>query len=227
MAYQVLLVDDELPALRFIQSIIEKYAPDFQVTHTCPSGEKAYEYLQSHAVDVLITDIAMQRMNGIELAKLARRLQQDIHIVVISGYAEFEFAQGAIQAAVDDYILKPVGISQMKQVLSKLKSALDEEHSSHAAVILPAIACDLPFSKEDIVRYYAHQDYRFAPHPMGRNGPAPAEHPAGDLADLSCRQALFLRCAGGTTKNRSSSSPKASWSAFCPTSACIWRSDRV
>lgn len=65
MAYQVLLVDDELPALRFIQSIIEKYAPDFQVTHTCPSGEKAYEYLQSHAVDVLITDIAMQRMNGI------------------------------------------------------------------------------------------------------------------------------------------------------------------
>lgn len=114
MAYQVLLVDDELPALRFIQSIIEKYAPDFQVTHTCPSGEKAYEYLQSHAVDVLITDIAMQRMNGIELAKLARRLQQDIHIVVISGYAEFEFAQGAIQAAVDDYILKPVGISQMK-----------------------------------------------------------------------------------------------------------------
>ena len=78
MAYQVLLVDDELPALRFIQSIIEKYAPDFQVTHTCPSGEKAYEYLQSHAVDVLITDIAMQRMNVIELAKLARRLQQDI-----------------------------------------------------------------------------------------------------------------------------------------------------
>ncbi len=162
MPYQVLLVDDELPALRFIQSIIEKYAPDFQVIGTCPSGEQAYEYLQAHAVDVLITDIAMQRMNGVELAKLARRLQQDIHIVVISGYAEFDFAQGAIQAAVDDYILKPVGISQMKQVLSKLKAALDEEHSSHAAVILPAIACGLPFLKEDIVRYYAHQDYRFA-----------------------------------------------------------------
>ena len=162
MAYQILLVDDELPALRFMQSIIEKYAPDFQVACTCPSAEKAYEYLKAHSVDVMITDITMQKMNGIELAKLARRLQQDIHIVIISGYAEFEFAQGAIQASVDDYILKPVGIPLMKQVLSKLKALLDEEHSSHAAVILPAIACDLPFAKEEIRRYYSHQDYRFA-----------------------------------------------------------------
>ena len=48
VAYQVLLVDDEMPALRFVQSIIEKYVPDFEVQATCSSGEKAAEHLRNH-----------------------------------------------------------------------------------------------------------------------------------------------------------------------------------
>lgn len=162
VAYQVLLVDDEMPALRFVQSIIEKYIPDFEVQATCSSGEKAAEYLRNHAVDVMITDISMQRMNGIELAKLARSLQPYIHMIIISGYAEFEYAQGAIQVSVDDYMLKPVSINQMKQTLTRLKAALDEEHIAHAAAILPAIACELPYSREDIARCWLGQEYRFA-----------------------------------------------------------------
>ena len=162
MAYQILLVDDELPALRLLTDIIQKYAPDFAVAAAVTSGERAYDYLREHAADAMITDISMKKMNGIELAKLARELQPDIHIMILSGYGEFEYAQGAIQAAVDDYILKPVGINQLRQRLDKLKAALDEERASHAAAILPALACDLPYSKEDVARHYARQSYRFA-----------------------------------------------------------------
>ncbi len=162
MAYQVLLVDDELPALRFMQSMLEKYAPDFSLQSACTSGEKAFDYLKNHTLDVLVTDITMQQMNGIELAKQARKLQPDLHIVIISGYAEFEYAQGAIHAAVDDYILKPVSVTQIKQTFGKLKALLEEEHTERATALLPAIACGHPFDKEAFSRYFTQQEYRFA-----------------------------------------------------------------
>ena len=145
MSYSVLLVDDEMPALRFIQSLTEKYAPDFTISQMCSSGEAAYELLQQHTYDVLITDITMQKMNGVELAMKARSIQPDIHIIIISGYAEFEYAQGAIQASVDDYILKPVGITRFRQVMDKLKTAMDEDNEAMSSAILPALACNLPY----------------------------------------------------------------------------------
>ena len=83
--YRVLIVDDEMPALRFVRSIIEQFAKGFQVTCTATSGEQGLEYLQQHNVELLITDISMHGMNGIELARAARALQPNIHIVIISG----------------------------------------------------------------------------------------------------------------------------------------------
>ena len=110
--YCVLVVDDEMPALRFVRSIIEQFAKDFQVVATASSGEHALEYLRQQSVDLLITDISMHGMSGIELAQAARVIQASIHIVIISGYGEFEYAQSAIQVGVDDYLLKPVSISK-------------------------------------------------------------------------------------------------------------------
>ena len=117
--YRVLIVDDEMPALRFVQSIIEQFAQNFQVVGTAASGEQGFQFLEQHPVDLLITDIGMRGMNGIELAQSARAMQPNIHIIIISGYGEFEYAQGAIQAGVDEYLLKPVSVDagNWKQVL--------------------------------------------------------------------------------------------------------------
>ena len=90
--YRVLIVDDELPAQRFVRSIIEQFASRFQVTGTAASGEQGLQFLQQNTVDLLITDISMHGMNGIELAKMARAIQPNIHIVIISGFGEFEYA---------------------------------------------------------------------------------------------------------------------------------------
>ena len=90
--YRVLVVDDEMPALRFVRSIIEQFAKDFQVVATASSGEHALEHLRQQSVDLLITDISMHGMNGIELAQSARAMQPNIHIIIISGYGEFEYA---------------------------------------------------------------------------------------------------------------------------------------
>ena len=160
--YRVLIVDDELPALRYVQNIIEKFTPDYQAVSSCTSGEQALAYLQNHPVDLVITDISMHGMSGIELAQAARELLPDIHILIISGYGEFEYAQGAIQAGVDDYILKPVSISKMTAVLDAIRSKLDDERTDRASSLLPALACGQAYSHEEAVRLYGSKSYRFA-----------------------------------------------------------------
>ena len=160
--YRVLIVDDEMPALRFVRSIIEQFSKSFQVAGTASSGEQGLAFLQQHAIDLLITDISMHGMTGIELAQTARKMQPGIHIVIISGYGEFEYAQGAIQAGVDDYLLKPVSISKMTAILQSIEKKLDAENNDMAATILPAIACGQPYSKENADQLYKNKSFRFA-----------------------------------------------------------------
>ena len=142
--YRVLIVDDEMPALRFVQSIIERFATNFQVAGVATSGEQGFQLLEQQMFDLLITDIGMRGMNGIELAQAARAMQPNIRIVIISGYGKFEYAQGAIQAGVDDYLLKPVSISKMTAILENLEKKLDANQSDLNATLLPAIACRQP-----------------------------------------------------------------------------------
>lgn len=160
--YRVLIVDDEMPALRFVRSIIEQFAKGFTIACTAASGEQGLEYLQKHSVELLITDISMHGMNGIELARAARALQPNIHIVIISGYGEFEYAQGAIQAGVDDYLLKPVSITKMTDILKAVEKKLDAENTDMAASVLPALACGQPYSVENAVQLYHGKSFRFA-----------------------------------------------------------------
>ncbi|MBO4885252.1 MAG: response regulator [Clostridia bacterium] len=160
--YRVLLVDDEMPSLRFVDSIIEKFTKNFQVVGAVTSGEQGLQFLQQKSVDLLITDISMRGMNGIELAQAARALQPNIRIVIISGYGEFEYAQGAIKAGVDDYLLKPVSISKMTAILQALEKKMDSSVSDLAFSILPAIACGQPYAKDRAAQLYDKKVFRFA-----------------------------------------------------------------
>lgn len=160
--YHVLVVDDEMPSLRFVRSIIEQFAREFQVVGTAASGEQGLEFLRQHPVELLITDISMHGMTGIELAQAARKLQPGIHIIIISGYGEFEYAQGAIQAGVDDYLLKPVSISKMTASLQNVRAKLEEESTDLTASLLPAMACGQPYSKESAQQLYSQKRFRFA-----------------------------------------------------------------
>ncbi len=160
--YSILLVDDETPALRFLQAIIQKYAEDFSVAESCQSGEAAVAFLRERAVDLLLTDISMPGMDGIALALEARALHPDIHIVIVSGYADFEYAKGAIQAAVDDYILKPVSVTHIKEILSKIKGKLDEESAQKTPPLLSALFSGGDYDKALLHRLYGDEKYYFA-----------------------------------------------------------------
>lgn len=160
--YRVLIADDEMPALRFVRNIIEQFSAQFQVVDAVVSGEAALKCLQEQPVDLLITDISMHGISGIELSQSARKLQPGIHIIIISGYGEFEYAQGAIQAGVDEYLLKPVSISKMTSILQSIQQKMEEERQEQAAAILPAIACKQPYDEDAAATLYARKNYYFA-----------------------------------------------------------------
>ena len=138
--YHALIVDDELPALRFVRSIIEQFASGFEVVGTATSGEQGLELLEQQKVDLIITDISMHGISGLELAQQARLIQPGIHIIILSGYSEFEYAKSAIQVGVDEYLLKPVSITKMTALLQAVRQQLDEEQAEMNASLLPAIA---------------------------------------------------------------------------------------
>ncbi len=162
MMYQVLIVDDEMPALRYMTAIVEKYAPGFSIAQTCINGESALAFLKEHPVDLLITDISMPSMDGITLALKARELQSDIHIIIVTGYADFEYAKGAIQASVDDYILKPVSVSQIRETLEKLRLAMDEEQAARLPQALSALFSRQPFDEALLTRKFGSGRFLFA-----------------------------------------------------------------
>lgn len=160
--YRVLIVDDELRALRYVQHLIDKFSSGYTIAGCCTSGEQAMELLSRTPVDLLITDITMRGMNGIELAKQARSLYPGIHILIISGYGEFEYAQGAIQAGVEDYLLKPVNVSKLVALLESIKSKLDTRQAERIASFLPAIACRQFCPLPDTSQLFTGNNFRFA-----------------------------------------------------------------
>lgn len=160
--YKVLIVDDEMPALRFLQAIVEKYAPDFTVEASCSSGGEALTHLKKGKIDLLLTDISMPIMDGIALSLKARELQSDIHIVIVTGYADFEYAKGAIQAAVDDYILKPVSVTHMTEALQKIKEKLDEDYAAREPALLCALLGGKPYDALLAAQLYGTGRFCFA-----------------------------------------------------------------
>ena len=160
--YKVLIVDDETPALRYLQTIVEKYAPNYEIAGCCTSGVAALDHLNKERIDLLLTDINMPGMDGITLALKAREIQPDLHIIVVTGYADFEYAKRAIQASVDDYILKPVSVSMMKAALDKIRLRMDEEQTQRIPTALSALFRRHPYDEAVLTRHFGAGRFHFA-----------------------------------------------------------------
>lgn len=139
--YTILIVDDERPAQTFIKAICQKYCPAFDTILLSGSADDALRLMAQQHVHVLVTDISMPGINGIELAQRVRQLYPRTHTVIVSGYAEFEFARGAIQAGVDDYLLKPVEIQSFRQILDRIRETLDAEANDLMEETLTRLLC--------------------------------------------------------------------------------------
>lgn len=116
---KVLLVDDEPFILQGLQLLIDWKEEGFEII-TASNGAEALEVLEANEVDLIIADIKMPVMSGLELLKTLRDRQSDIYFVILSGFAEFNYAQEALRYNCTDYILKPVEKDQLLSILRKV-----------------------------------------------------------------------------------------------------------
>lgn len=118
--YRVLLVDDEPLVLNTLSAILPWSALDCRLVGTALNGMDAYNKICDDYPDIVITDIKMPVLNGLELIEKAKKLDVKIDFVVLSGYDDFSFAQTAIKYGVKDYHLKPVRKEALTETLKRI-----------------------------------------------------------------------------------------------------------
>ena len=126
--YSILLVDDEEAVRGSIRKLTPWKECGFYVISEASNGLEALSVLSENIPDVIITDIKMPYMDGIEFIKEVRaRYSSSVQIIILSGYDEFTYAQTALKLDVAEYVLKPVSVEAMKEVLSRAKERIDAD----------------------------------------------------------------------------------------------------
>ena len=127
LIYKVLLVDDEEEVMDMIERRISWPELGFEVVGKAQNGIKALEISEKLQPDVVITDIKMPYMDGLELARSLKQDNPCVRILILTGFDEFEYAKEAVRLEIDEYILKPVNAIELSDCLKRLKNVLDRE----------------------------------------------------------------------------------------------------
>lgn len=123
---KVMIVEDEELILQGIKSIVHWEELGLVPVHMAHSGQEALELWQKEPVDIIITDIEMPEMSGLELLKKIRSEEELVRFIILTGYDEFEYAREAIRLEVENYILKPINEDELEKQLKEAAAKLDE-----------------------------------------------------------------------------------------------------
>ncbi len=134
MMYKVFLVEDEVVAREGIRDNVDWKSAGFEFCGEAPDGEMALPLIEATHPDVLITDIKMPFMDGLQLSKIIRERMPSVKIIILSGHDEFHYAQEAVKLGVTEYLLKPLGVRDLHQVLSKVAAQLDHDRAEREKV---------------------------------------------------------------------------------------------
>ena len=124
---KIFVADDEEIIRAGIRNCIEKQGEPFTICGEAEDGEMALPLIQELKPDILIADVRMPFMDGLDLSALVKRAMPWVHIVIVSGHDEFEYAQKAVNVGVDAYILKPVNSPKLLEVLNEVADRIEKE----------------------------------------------------------------------------------------------------
>ena len=121
------VADDVLLARKAVEKLILEWDRDSTVCCSCDNGDEVLKVLEDQKVDVLVTDISMTGLNGIALSEVVRQRFPSVDVVLVSGYATFDYARAALHNGVRDYLLKPLKREDLFHTLDAIKKARAEE----------------------------------------------------------------------------------------------------
>src|SRR3954453_1214881 len=124
---KVIITDDEIQIRKGLRMKVNWEEEGFQIAGEASNGAEALEVLRDLDIDVVITDMRMPIMDGIELAKRCQQEFPNVRVIVLSGYSDFELVRGSMKEGVKDYLLKPVAPDELVEALQKIRMEIEEE----------------------------------------------------------------------------------------------------
>lgn len=156
--YRLLMIDDEKPVRTVLAAFIKKSGLPVVVAESVCNGRDGLTALRETRPDIVLADIQMPVMNGIELMKQANREGIQTRFIVVSGYDHFEYAQSAIKAGAVDYLLKPVVFAEFCDALRRAIHLIENETGSSPEPML-----SVSLSPQEIVTIIKNQvDQKYA-----------------------------------------------------------------
>lgn len=129
---KVFLVEDEIVIRSGIKNSIDWQKEGYEFSGEASDGELAYPMILKAKPDILITDIKMPFMDGLELSKMVKEALPEIKILILSGYNEFEYAKEAIHIGVADYLLKPISSAKLLEALGGIAKQIEQKREEQS-----------------------------------------------------------------------------------------------
>ncbi len=148
--YSVIIVDDEPWGLVGTRNAFHWNLHGFEIVAEFTNSEEACDYIRNNRPDVVFTDIRMPKYSGIDLTRMAREAGIDTEFVIISGFAEFSYAQEALKFGALDYCLKPIDIEKTDELLDKVYQHVHKKNRIIGNSILEALISN---DQKELARY--------------------------------------------------------------------------
>ena len=129
MHLKTVIIDDEAEINQGLSKYISESDNDFEVLATFTSGAEALDFVRSNHIDIVITDINMPDISGIDIIRALHSENKAINIVIISAHREFEYAMEALKYNVCRYITKPINFDELSDVMNEIKSKYSKKNS--------------------------------------------------------------------------------------------------
>src|SRR4051794_8645973 len=123
--YKVFIADDEPFIIEGLYDIVDWSELGMEIVGQAENGLEAMEALKRIPADILITDISMPKMNGLDLIRATRSFQPDLKIIVLSGYDEFAYLKEGMALGIENYLLKPINLEEFKATLHTIAEKLN------------------------------------------------------------------------------------------------------
>ncbi len=131
---RLLIVDDEDVIREGLRSVVDWEKLGYHIIGTASNGERALQFMEQCRVDVVLADIRMPKLSGIELAQEIKQKYPQVKVVILSGYDNFEYARNAIRYNVFSYLLKPCREEDIEDVFTRLKQTIKNQRKQEQMV---------------------------------------------------------------------------------------------
>lgn len=152
---RIVVAEDEDLIRNNLVRKIESFDSALQVVYAAQDGKSALQYIRDHSADLIVTDIRMPVMDGLELIKSLHSHYPHVRKIITTGYADFEYARQAVRYEASEYLLKPIKSGELQKAISRVQAAIENEKTKIQKSV-EGLRSQGTVSSEDIVEQVQH-----------------------------------------------------------------------